>query len=1274
MRTIRRSKPCALAFATTALILLTVAAPAWAAEAGVAKGTSERLTKEAPQIVPGEIIVKLKTTERSGIALMATGATLQSQQSHLDRLAAQYGLQELGPVFKRAHRALQRREGQRLGTLSVSSHDLDLTPYYVVKTDGDVMAVCAELAADPDVEYAQPNYSYHICQTPNDPDFPDQYAHRLIQMEDAWDISTGSRDVVIAVIDTGVDVNHPDLKNNIWTNEDEIPDNDIDDDGNGYVDDINGWNFGRDDNEVAPSNEDASVSSVISHGTEVSGVIGAVGNNDQGVVGVNWQCSIMGLRLSLDFGSDEIADALDYAAANGARVVNMSFGGDVFGPEGDLLVQGAIDNAYAQGVLLVASAGNADTTRPNYPAAYPNVMSVASTNGEDMKTGHSTFGPWLDIAAPGTDIVTTDLGGEYIATAGTSFSAPYVAAVAGLVIGHRPDLSHAQTRAILENTADPVDYGNLDPNLGYIGTGRVNAYQALLGADLAYPLGEIAAPIPTQTYAPDVNTIDVEMIIHGQAYQLDCRPYGQTEWTLIDEGIAPADPDGHLTVALPNPGVGTYELRLRVTRDNYTHIDRKVFGIQLAQPQAHWPKPAEKVDPFELEWFYIGNPICMDVDGNGTKEIIALSLNLYDYWDDGGSIDIWDAEGNPLPNWPVSTGYYWPTGAAVGDIDGDGDFEIVIVAEYDNVILAYHVESGEPVGGEWPAEVGTWSAYISGAPALADLDGDGDSEIIVALDDESGSVDGLYALQGDGTAMWQRRYISNAPVSVGDIDEDGDAEIGLCGYGPGLNRVYTFILDDQGQQVTRWRGGSPKGTAIADIDADGVSELVFCTDEAVMATRADGSTVWETELPDALDEFGGLAVGDVDGDGYSEVYVTTSVSEDGFAFTRVYGLDHEGNELQEAGFPKTVMGDPYRCPPLIADIDGDGKKELIVAVGGEPIMAWEADGSVTPGFPLVDTALDYEVTPVIDDLDQDGDLEFMAVTDDYRFHVLDLAASTLAEHVDWGMARKDPQNSGWVKPAPRIDLAGAPSTIKPGEKLQVQLTASNPANLPLRWSVGNLPEGAHYDPNALTLTWKPTADQAFHTYTFSFLVTDGVRQDSRTVTVEVASNAVYYASMDTDPGWTLDEGWAWGTPTGDGSWKGDPNTGYTGDNVIGYALDGDYTNDIAEPRYATTGAIDCTGYTDVRLGFRRWLGLEAPYDQASVQVSNDGQNWTDLWTPGMAHISESDWQYVEYAVPATVADGQPTVFFRWGLGPTDGSVTYPGWNIDDVQVTGNPVQ
>ncbi|UCD51951.1 MAG: S8 family serine peptidase [Phycisphaerales bacterium] len=1216
-----------------------------------------QITPQSPaesSYMPGQVLVKLKSGSAQKHTMAAQDATAKRrEEAILARLQDRYGFD------RQETTAASRLRGRRR--------------YHLLQTDLDVPTVCAQLRNDPDVQYAQPNYIYHICQVPDDPDFPDQYAHQLIQMPDAWDISTGSRDVVVAVLGTGVDVNHPDLKDNIWINPGEIPDNDVDDDENGYIDDVYGWNFEDGDNDVIPEEDYYDIGG---HETMVAGVIAATGNNGEGVCGINWQCSLMVLRLSLYITTAEVAEGLDYAAANGADILNMSFGADEFGAEGDPIVKEAIDNAFAQGVLLFASAGNSDNDYPNYPAAYPNVVAVSSTDGEDIKTGHSSFGSWVDIAAPGTDIVTTDLNGQYIATAGTSFSSPYVAAVGALVLSHRPDLSHVEIRAILENTTDPVYYGDVDPVQGYVGTGRVNAYTALLNADVAFPVGEIAEPRQAQTLEADVNNVELVLLAHGQTYTIAYSAYGADDWTPIDSSSATTDDAGLVHITWPNPGPGVYELRLQTMTDGRKHTDRKMFAIGTASNQTHWPKPetADELDDFlyipEDILIGVGHPICMDVDGDGRNEIVQPSISLDD-WYYAGKVNIWKEDGTSLPNWPQPMELWVDSSCAVGDVDGDGDYEVIAVSNYDALIYAWHVDSGELLDGDWPMMIGGWYGSIVGHPVLADLDGDGDSEIVAGLDTESDETDGLYALQGDGTSLWQRRYTTEGPLSAADFDGDGNVEIALCGYGPGVSNVYTYILDNDGQLVKKWRDGSPKGTAIVDLDGDGELELICCTEDSVRALHIDGSTLWSSRVYGPFGTEGTLSVGDVDGDGKGEIFVTAYIEADGFAYTLLYMLDNRGRLLTDGGFPKTIMGWPGASAPLIADVDGDGQRELLTGLAYAPLMAWEADGSTTAGFPMLDLATMVDCAPALGDLDQDGDVEIMVAGDDYRFQVKDMPGSAEFGRLDWPMARHDAQNSAWASLAPTLEPLSAPSEIAPGERLELTLTASNPGGQSLRFSPGQLPEGAYYEPNGQTVTWKPTADQTFKTYTFSFLVTDGVRQSSRSVSVTVVPKAIYATNMDVDPNWQFDEGWSWGTPTGEGSRHGDPLSGHTGETVVGYALDGDYADGVPETRYATTGPIDCQGYTNVRLSFWRWLGVESPYDYANVQVSSDGTTWVDLWTTGYAHIDDGTWRFVEYAVPSAIADGQATVYFRWGIGPTDDSVTYAGWNIDDVQVTGD---
>ena len=269
---------------------------------------------------------------------------------------------------------------------------------------------------DPDVEYAEPNYYWYITATPNDSSFDLLWglhntgqtvnetsgtADADIDAVEAWDITTGSSDVVVAVIDSGVDYNHPDLSANIWTNTGEIADNDFDDDGNGYKDDVRGWDFvdGVDgDNDPIDSTN---------HGTHVAGIIGAVGNNSIGVTGVNWTVKIMPLRVGNDYGVvSDITAAIQYASEMGAHVINLSLGG----ADESQTVKAAIDASSAVVVCAAGNDGTDNDTSPLYPASYdsPNIIAVAATDQNDELASFSNFGVTsVDVAAPGTNIYST---------------------------------------------------------------------------------------------------------------------------------------------------------------------------------------------------------------------------------------------------------------------------------------------------------------------------------------------------------------------------------------------------------------------------------------------------------------------------------------------------------------------------------------------------------------------------------------------------------------------------------------------------------------------------------------------------------------------------------------------------------------------------------------------------------------------------------------------------------------------------------------------------
>lgn len=332
-----------------------------------------------------------------------------------------------------------------------------------------------------------------------------------------WDVTTGSASTVIAVIDTGIDLNHPDLQNNVWINTDEIAGNGIDDDNNGYVDDRNGYDFSCDDNngdndcsDPGDSPSNGNVYDAGDHGSHVSGIAGAVTNNAQGIAGICWNCKIMPLKVINSFGwgyDSDIAVAIEYAADNGAKVINLSLGGG--GHSSNL--QDAIDYATnSRDVVVVAATGNGgangDTASDSYPGGMNNVIAVGATNSSDVINTFTNRGPKIDVTAPGSDIASTiacsgenggcNGGNSYGYLDGTSMASPHVAGIAALLRSYYPSWTAKQVRyAILKNLDDKGSAG-FDNDYGF---GRANALKALqassqLAADAINPVASLTQP------------------------------------------------------------------------------------------------------------------------------------------------------------------------------------------------------------------------------------------------------------------------------------------------------------------------------------------------------------------------------------------------------------------------------------------------------------------------------------------------------------------------------------------------------------------------------------------------------------------------------------------------------------------------------------------------------------------------------------------------------------------------------------------------------------
>ncbi len=387
---------------------------------------------------------------------------------------------------------------------------------------------------DPAFKYIEPNYIHSFNATiPNDSSFDQLWglnntgqtggtSDADIDAPEAWDIQTGNSNVVVGLMDSGLDYTHPDLNDNLWTNPGEIPGNGIDDDGNGYVDDVHGYDFAFDD----PNPEDN-----VGHGTHVGGTIGAEGDNGIGVAGVNWNAQIMTLKIGDTYGiyTFDAIEGLEYATMMkqvygvNVNLTNNSWGG---GPYSQALYD-AIAAAGAANQLFIAAAGNTGGNTdisPHYPASYnlDNIISVAATDDDDQLSSFSSFGSTsVDLGAPGSSVYSTIPGGGYGFKSGTSMASPHVAGVASLIWSDDPTLTAQQVKDRILATVDPIPALQGKTVTG----GRLNAYSALTGST---PLPVL--PVIFDDFDPDIDNSQWSTITNGTANSNFVGSDGNSLW------------------------------------------------------------------------------------------------------------------------------------------------------------------------------------------------------------------------------------------------------------------------------------------------------------------------------------------------------------------------------------------------------------------------------------------------------------------------------------------------------------------------------------------------------------------------------------------------------------------------------------------------------------------------------------------------------------------------------------------------------------------------
>jgi hypothetical protein len=349
---------------------------------------------------------------------------------------------------------------------------MNLKDWYRIEADGSDEVVLAVMRNSSLVKTIDPIPKYRFSQPPNDSLFllGQQWSLNKIKATQAWEFSQGDTSIVVAVADDAVDILHPDLRSNIFTNHQEIPGDGLDNDANGFVDDYQGYDVSTSSPSVLPPD------STWSHGTAVAGIMAGATNNERGISSMLWNTRLLPVKISsngiyVTHGVEGIAYSIDM----GARVLNLSWGSS----DNSLLLKQIIDTAVLRKqVVVVCAAGNNNSDVPIYPAAYNRANGISSSTQTDLKSLFSNFGDWVDLAAPGEGIATTLPGGRYGFVSGTSFSAPLVSGVAALMLSMKPDLLPYEVTTCLREVTDYTYLGAQQCGCSF-GSGRLNAFRSL---------------------------------------------------------------------------------------------------------------------------------------------------------------------------------------------------------------------------------------------------------------------------------------------------------------------------------------------------------------------------------------------------------------------------------------------------------------------------------------------------------------------------------------------------------------------------------------------------------------------------------------------------------------------------------------------------------------------------------------------------------------------------------------------------------------------------
>lgn len=812
-------------------------------------------------------------------------------------------------------------------------------------------AIIKDLKLNSNVISASKLHLYQSTYTPNDSLFPQEYSHTQTHATSGWDINKGSKNIKIAIVDSGIDYNHPDLKPNLVAD----CSNNGCPTGAGYnfvntnTDDLIKAGFQLDPNENY-SNPNNDPMDVYGHGTHVAGIASAKGDNNLGIAGSCYNCNILPIKAGFSiqyqyssfafFEEDNLAEAIKYASDNNANVLNLSIGSEYDSP----IIHDVINYVSSKGMVIVASAGNSNSDKPSYPASYPGVISVAAMDQNNKRAFYSNYGPRVDIAAPGDYILSTipktksvlnDTSG-YTHLSGTSMSAPYISGVAALALSNDNSLTPSEVKTILKQSFNNTQTTDL-----YIGTGNIDIQKTLHASKHYDAIASISSPM-------NFETINHDFIIQGEVSGSDVIRYNFT----YGEGIYPTsfhnlDNDYYLH---PTNGISR-TIDSSIFKDGYNNIVLNLYGRNF--------EVIRQVSTV----IYVQNA---KISSPQNKDVIRLGdvLQIKGYVNLNATYSVKYSKGQTPTNF-ISDGI---TTGVMGDVIASFDTSKLVERDFYTIkldmqkgantftssVLVYidpTFKSGWPLKLD-PVKYTTFNHNIgirtSGDLIMssADLLNDGKKEIITY--ERTSGLGQIVTYTNDGKILWKQ-----------DIPNSNE--------------------DDKSYLVTV----SPPVVTNLKID-DGNDILVLLIDSSIYKKSTlysysrTGSLLWSTPLDSPMIE-GYITVGDLNNTGTPQIIVVGKNSPQ-----PIYILDNFGNILKKVQVPSgaSCSNTNYNAP-VLAKLEGNNNLDIVIsgisldACSFDPafankgfVTAYKSDGTLVPGWPIITDGYNT-ASPAVSNLEGD---------------------------------------------------------------------------------------------------------------------------------------------------------------------------------------------------------------------------------------------------------------------------------------------------------------